>query len=131
MLLDCDNSDKPVLVTDDNGYSAAHHAASNDDPYVLALLISRYTYLFTAKTVRGMSLLHIAVMNNSQRVIEYLLNLCDKNIYESIINSQNQWFETPVHLAAAMGHTQVVSNLLSHGASLSVRDRWGRTPAKV
>lgn len=35
---------------------------------------------------------------------------------------------TPLHLAAAEGHTRVCSLLLEKGAHVSVRDRWGNTP---
>lgn len=35
---------------------------------------------------------------------------------------------TPLHLAAAEGHTQICSLLLEKGAQVRVRDRWGNTP---
>lgn len=38
---------------------------------------------------------------------------------------------TPLHHAASHGHCQIIRLLLSHGASTSVRDAFGDTPANV
>ncbi|MEM7449514.1 MAG: glutaminase A [Myxococcota bacterium] len=38
-------------------------------------------------------------------------------------------FRTPLHLAAAEGHLDIVRYLVSNGANLNARDRWGTIPA--
>ena len=44
-----------------------------------------------------------------------------------LLDKQNDWGESPLHLAAAAGHQGAVTILLDHNASTVLRDKWGRT----
>jgi hypothetical protein len=46
-------------------------------------------------------------------------------------NSRNSFgndLRTPLHLASAQGHEQIVQYLIAHDVPLSPRNRWGETP---
>ena len=45
------------------------------------------------------------------------------------INSVDYDMRSALHVAAAEGHEQLVSFLLTNGADATIKDRWGRTPA--
>ena len=44
------------------------------------------------------------------------------------LDSADYDWRTPLHLAAAEGHHEVVRYLISHGVAPNPRDRWGNTP---
>jgi glutaminase len=44
------------------------------------------------------------------------------------INQGDYDRRTPLHLAAAAGHLDIVKYLVEHGANVSPHDRWGATP---
>jgi glutaminase len=44
------------------------------------------------------------------------------------INTGDYDKRTPLHLAAAAGHFDIVRYLVEHGAEINPRDRWGATP---
>ena len=94
----------------------------------------------TAQTKRGMTCLHQAAISNSLRVLDVLLGSkkavgfvnehCVKlsNRYccsqcTSLLNLENQWGETAMHLAAAAGHARVLEKLVGAGAQLNPEDK--------
>lgn len=69
----------------------------------------------------GCTLLHTAAANNQPHVVLFLLKLISPNI----VNKDGQ---TPAHLAAMMGHTQVLRILLAdEELNHDKRDNWHRT----
>jgi hypothetical protein len=44
------------------------------------------------------------------------------------INARGGWEETPMHVAAFAGHTDILSILLEHGANVDCRGIFGQTP---
>jgi ankyrin repeat protein len=93
------------------------------------MLLHAHPELYNIVTCRSMTPLHIAVMNNSVHTIKQFLGMHIQLIGD--INAKNQWGETALHLAAALGQTGIASSLLHQGAMLTVTDIWGRTPQKV
>lgn len=67
--------------------------------------------------------LKIAVVNDNVRIVTDLLEAgADPNF-------PGEDDCTPLHHAASHGHCEIISLLLAHGASTSVIDRYGYTPA--
>ena len=120
-----------AMTADDRGYTAAHWAASLDDATMVYLLLRHHPELARAVTKRGMTVLHVAVMNNARRAVEMLIQMARDQAIPIYINARNQWLETPLHLAAALGQKDIATLLTSEGADLHSTDSWGRTPRKV
>ena len=48
------------------------------------------------------------------------------------INKQNEWGETPLHLAASAGHKNCVIILCKHDSiDTTIQNKWNRTPLDV
>lgn len=68
-------------------------------------------------------LLHVAILNDSFDVVEYLIS------EESIdINTKDNQGKTPLHLAAARGNLYMIKCLLEKGANINDQDKCGCTP---
>jgi ankyrin repeat protein len=106
-------------------------------------------------TKTGRSLLHLASINNADKIAEFLIRegfdleqsafngnrpIHDAAFYESItvlkqlcdakvnLNSQNQENKTALHLACEKGHYAAVVQLVKSGAKLNINDNEGFTP---
>jgi len=78
--------------------------------------------------------------NETKRKIQNLYDLCyfaalgDLNGVRRLINKGANVLDsdydkrTPLHLACTEGHLDVALELISHGALVSVKDRWGNSP---
>ena len=94
--------------------------------------------MLTLKTAKGYTLFHRAVLQNSLSVLDFLLEYCIKfkKSVDFLISCRNNWNETPIHLACAMGNLRAAQLiLLPRSKDSSVRsdylDNWGRTPWAV
>ncbi|KAH3720620.1 hypothetical protein DPMN_063522 [Dreissena polymorpha] len=70
--------------------------------------------------------LHYACMHGHEEVALILLDKIDD---QNVINKPNNDMKTPLHIAAKQGLTPVVQDLISKGASLTVVDNKGYSPA--
>ena len=78
------------------------------------------------KTTDGYSLLHYAVMLNCFDVVSFLLEECvdiDVNV-----TTDDEYFQTPLHVAYSYGHTQIAQYLIQHGADVYAEDSDGLVP---
>lgn len=115
------------MFADHRGYTAAHWAASSDDSDIVELILLHNPDIVKATTRRGMTVLHVAVMNNAIATVNMMLG-----VYADVgINTANQWGETPLHLAAAMGRIDIIERFIDKGAQKDLMDKWGRTPQMV
>ncbi|HEV8717725.1 MAG TPA: ankyrin repeat domain-containing protein, partial [Candidatus Binatia bacterium] len=140
-----------------NDQTPLHVAAGIGNPEVVKLLLAhgaevdaRENYTFTPFDYDSylQTPLHIAAVAGRREVIEILLaHKADINariqvqenkyritsgawgdVYNPLSDLGNLKDITPLHLAAYMGHRDVVEVLLSHGAEKEAKDSHGRTP---
>uniref|UniRef100_A0AC35U6D1 Arf-GAP with coiled-coil, ANK repeat and PH domain-containing protein 2 n=1 Tax=Rhabditophanes sp. KR3021 TaxID=114890 RepID=A0AC35U6D1_9BILA len=72
--------------------------------------------------INGNTLLHIAVKNNNQSIIEFLV------LNGAKINSFNEDLDTPLHVAVSVGDPLLVYQLIKRNADKSIKNRRGFTP---
>ena len=78
------------------------------------------------KTADGYSLLHYAVMLNCFDVVSFLLEKCSG--IDVNITTDDEYLQTPLHIAYLYGHTQIAQYLIQHGADVYAEDSDGLAP---
>ena len=66
--------------------------------------------------------LHIAVINDSIKLIKYFL---DKKLSPNELNDEGK---TPLHLAMKKGNIKIIELLIQNGASTQIKDKKGKKP---
>mmetsp|Transcript_14611 Transcript_14611/g.26193 ORF Transcript_14611/g.26193 Transcript_14611/m.26193 type:complete len:382 (-) Transcript_14611:214-1359(-) len=116
---------------DKDGRSALHYACLNDDVKLLEMLSADDRTDMGLKTPKGDTCLHLAALYASMQAIKFLF---DNQLADNLVNAQNQWKETPLHLCAGSGDkgaAKAAEYLMKTGASLTLVDKWSRTPLDV
>ncbi|XP_048697723.2 uncharacterized protein LOC125632890 isoform X3 [Caretta caretta] len=113
-----------VNATDMQGQTPLHLAAENDHSEVVQFFLKHKPELVTSANVEGSTCAHIAASKGSVAVIKELLKF-NKVGATTARNKTN--YSTPLHLAAAGGHCEVVKVLLQTGASAADEDGEGMT----
>ncbi|XP_042716879.2 protein tyrosine phosphatase type IVA 3 isoform X4 [Chrysemys picta bellii] len=113
-----------VNATDIQGQTPLHLAAENDHSEVVQFFLKHKPELVTSANVEGSTCAHIAASKGSVAVIKELLKF-NKVGATTARNKTNN--STPLHLAAAGGHGEVVKVLLQTGASAADEDGEGMT----
>ncbi|XP_074799884.1 uncharacterized protein LOC141982068 isoform X7 [Natator depressus] len=113
-----------VNATDMQGQTPLHLAAENDHSEVVQFFLKHKPELVTSANVEGSTCAHIAASKGSVAVIKELLKF-NKVGATTARNKTN--YSTPLHLAAAGGHREVVKVLLQTGASAADEDGEGMT----
>ncbi|KAM4704908.1 uncharacterized protein WCC33_009720 [Rhinophrynus dorsalis] len=113
-----------VNATDIHGQTPLHLAAENDHSEVVKLFLKHRPELVTSANMEGSTCAHIAAAKGSVAVIKELLKF-NKTGVTTARNKTND--STPLHLAAAGGHAEVVKVLLETGASASDENGEGMT----
>ncbi|XP_043245270.1 NF-kappa-B inhibitor cactus-like [Amphibalanus amphitrite] len=72
--------------------------------------------------------LHLAIIYGLRKVAIWLIRLVP---HPSFLNLKNSYQQTPLHLAALTGDSELVRHLLVAGADPTLRDRHGNTPLHV
>lgn len=76
----------------------------------------------------GDTFLHIAVAQG-RRALSYVL--AGKMARCGSLDTREHNGQTPLQIAVATNQHLIVSDLLTHGAQINIRDRWGRSPLHV
>ena len=113
-------------VKDYRGNMPAHILAMSNDVDSMAELIDA-GYDISAKGGRRETVLHKAVYGRGT-MLRYLLGLEGA---KSILNAQNRYGRTPLHLAVRDGSREKVELLLRHGADVGAKDNCGKTPLEI
>ena len=72
--------------------------------------------------------LHTAAENGNMEVVTAILTMLAKHKTKGINAAEATFGLTPLHLAAANGHKQVVELLLASGCNADAKESTGRTP---
>ncbi|XP_041105107.1 transient receptor potential cation channel, subfamily N, member 1 isoform X2 [Polyodon spathula] len=118
------NMKADVNATDIHGQTPLHLAAENDHSEVVKLFLKHCPELATSANVEGATCAHIAASKGSVAVIKELLKFSKVGV-TSARNQSND--SSPLLLAAAGGHSEVVKVLLEAGASAAEENAEGMT----
>jgi len=113
-----------VHISTLEGLSALHLAAIHCDETMLEKLLECGAFL-GVQDEEGDTLLHWAVREEKNNILSFLLTKAT-----SLLDTQNEDGETPLHLAAVFGAEQTVETLLKNGATPDIKDANGLTPAE-
>jgi len=113
-----------VHISTLEGLSALHLAAIHCDETMMEKLLQCGAFL-GVKDEEGDTLFHWVVREAKPEILSFLLSKAP-----TFLDSQNEDGETPLHLAAALGEEAAVETLLKSGASTSIKDATGLTPAE-
>ncbi|XP_063777272.1 serine/threonine-protein phosphatase 6 regulatory ankyrin repeat subunit B-like isoform X2 [Pseudophryne corroboree] len=111
-----------VNATDIEGQTPLHIAAQNNHSDVVKLFLKHRPELVTSANMDGLTCAHIAASKGSVAVIKELLKSNSSGVTAARSKTTDS---TPLHLAAAGGHAEVVKVLLETGASASDEDGEG------
>ena len=94
---------------------------------MLRELISNFGHDSACVDDHGNTLLHTAARCGKDKIVQMLAREYNSSCPIDCRNSQGQ---TPLHYACVGGHVSIVRTLLSHKASVYIRDEKGHTPIK-
>jgi len=106
----------PYTFNINSGIPPLHYALFNNNKEITNLLIQR---CFRADYVdsQGMTALHHTLIQGNMEGFIHLLEYCND---PNIINHQDQFGRTPLHLAIQSGNTQAISSLLEKTKQLDL-----------
>ena len=114
-----------IMVTDTNGDTILHDAASEGSLDVMKYLINTHHYNLMTTNNSGETLLHRAVKHID--VVKYLINECSCDIMVTDKNGQ-----IPLHHATSWGTLEVIEYILSTGnCDPLAKDNEGKTPLEL
>ena len=90
-----------------------------DDPFLKNYMIKNKNY----RDDKNNSSLHIAVKNNSIKMVKYLLSKKEKNI-----NAKNGKGQTALHIACSNENDEIINLLVLNGANINILDFQGKKP---
>lgn len=111
-------------TTDDPEYISLFKSPLNN--HHLDALLKTKTHLSLLIDKDGSTLLHIAAVDGNEELATRLLHHDEK-----LLNQRNQHGWTPLHCAAAAGHTNVVNLLLAWNADKEVKNQNNDSPYEL
>jgi len=121
---------RAVNAQDDRGFTALHHASYFDEGDCVEALLASGACNLEVATARNCTALHTACVSGSPRAVELILAHCQAHC-PGVLDQQNSWGETALHLSAGAGLDKIIRALLDAGASAAIEDKWGRTAVSV
>ncbi|KAL5712366.1 hypothetical protein ACHQM5_014550 [Ranunculus cassubicifolius] len=98
------------LRVGDAGWTALHYATSKGDLSAIEDIIQCDPQCLEIVDNDGRNFLHLAAMSGYVKVVEHILGT--KEITETILNAQDNFEETPLHIAAKKGNASTALCLL-------------------
>ena len=104
------------------------HQALKRDMQELGCELAR-TGAVLNKDTNGDFPIHIALNNQLDKVVEYLLTLSILGSFIDCLNDSDS--DTPLHLALKLGFYKHAKSLIEHGANVNMTNKLGLTPCHV
>jgi ankyrin repeat protein len=117
------NNDANINAIDNLGSTAMHVAAKAGSLDACKTLHSLGASIGKLDSNMN-SILHLACEGGSEDIVKWLVQA----EISVPVNEKNRFGETPLHLAAAFGHAEVVNQLMLSYADVSPKDKHGRMP---
>ena len=120
-----------INAIDKDGRSAFHYACLNDDSRLLSVLLAESRVDVTLRSPKGDTGMHMAALYAALEALKLLL--ADERT-SALLEAQNDFGETPLHLTAGSGDgcaAKAAGLLLAAGAPLWAVDKWNRGPRDV
>ena len=114
-------------VLDNESRSILHWTIQNKQPNILQMLIDHNSSLIDWVDNQRRTVLHLAVGRSNIALVRYLLGVTHKSAID-IKNKTDKMGRTPLHWAAVLGETDIVTLLLKHGADHTLSDSNGAFP---
>ncbi|XP_052812830.1 inversin-like isoform X2 [Mya arenaria] len=118
--------DSNIGIPDIEGKTPLHWAASSKDPEAVncvKLILDTTPSVINWQDYEGRTALHLAVADGNIAVVKALVAVDNCNV-----SALDNMFRTPLHWAAVLGHSKIVSLLLDNHADYSSSDQNGATP---
>lgn len=131
LLADASTTAAQVNRLDKDGRSAFHYSCLNDDLPLLRVLLGDGRVDVELRSPKGDTCMHLASL---YACLEVLKVLFQNPRTAQLLDAQNQFGETPLHLCAGSGDKGAVraAELLLHAnAKLTLVDKWERDPLSV
>ena len=114
-----------ITLTDQDGRTAAHRAASKGFRKVLETILNRFPELKEKKDKDGNNVVHLVAESKENEAKNTLKDLLDDN--RTMIDEKNNAEETALHKAALKDIADHVELLLDSGANIKAEDCKGET----
>jgi ankyrin repeat protein len=131
LLADATLSAVVINAIDKDGRSAFHYACLNDDSRLLTVLLAEQRVDVSLRSQKGDTGMHMAALYAALEALKLLL--ADART-AALLDAQNDFGETPLHLSAGSGDgcaAKAAGLLLAAGAPLWATDKWNRGPRDV
>ncbi|XP_052235059.1 inversin-like isoform X4 [Dreissena polymorpha] len=118
--------DSNIGIPDIEGKTPLHWAASSRDAEAVncvRLILDTTPSVINWQDYEGRTALHLVVADGNEAVVKALVAVDNCNV-----SALDNMFRTPLHWAAVLGHSKIVSLLLDNKAEFSSSDQNGATP---
>ncbi|XP_059165676.1 inversin-like [Physella acuta] len=118
--------DSNIGIPDTEGKTPLHWAASSHDREAVncvKLILETTPSVINWQDYEGRTALHLAVADGNESLVTALTSVKNCNV-----SALDNVFRTPLHWAAVLGHSKIVSILLESGADSTSSDSNGATP---
>ncbi|TRY74776.1 hypothetical protein TCAL_09513 [Tigriopus californicus] len=113
-----------LLMYDKQGLSLLHAAVKSHNQEVVRRLVEMGVPVLVHAQSSGMTPLHLAALNNDQKVVELLC----RQVSAKGLNAQDKLGNTCLHYCVESGDVEIMSHLLSKGASPYLKNFSGLCP---
>ena len=115
-----------VNIMDSNGWTPLHSACQYGDLEIVKILVEDNANINKFSNT-GYYPVHIAALNNHDKVIEYLCNKGKHKKNTADLECETDKKCTPLHLAAKKGHVGAIKKILDLGGNIYSTDLRGWT----